>query len=117
MSCVYGRALRGNHVDGAVESFVQRDVRIDEAFQNVNTSGKSLGQVSVHGCRPLRVRSGKIKSDALPIQSDQRFDVDWLTGNAIVIQIVFGFKGTAGELEQLCTNQALAVFDQLLDVK
>src|SRR5579864_2279533 len=98
MAGIHCAALRRNNVDRTVEAFIQRNVRIDEAFQDVDTGGECLGQVAIHGSGALRVGARKIERYIFAVQSDASAEMNWFGGDAVIIQLIFGFESSTGQL-------------------
>ena len=106
-----------DHLDGLVEALVDRDVRIHQALQDVDAGGEGLGEVAVHGSRPLRVRSREVEGDLPVLQGDLGPQVDGTVRDAVVVQPSFRLVRALGQVFQFPFDSPRRVLQQPFDVE
>ena len=114
---VHGRTRRSDHLDQLVQALVDRNVRVQQAFQNVDAGGEGLRQVAVHGRRPLPVRSGEVEPDAAAVQRHPGLQVNGPVADPVVVQPPLGFERPPGQALQFGPGAILRVLQQLVDVE
>src|SRR3990172_12593479 len=104
--CVDDCPLRRDHFDGPEASFVRGYVRVRHATYNVVDCRESDAVDSVHRTLDLFARPGKIKGN--PSITNRKLDLDWNVRGvkAIVVEIVNGSGGSAGNLLDLSYHEA-----------
>ena len=114
---VEDQPLRSDHLDRLVEALVDRDVRIHQALQDIDAGGEGLGEVAVHGGRPLRVRPPEVESDFAALHSDLGLQVHGTVRDAVVIEPALRFVGPLRQFLQFPFDSPRRVLQQPVDVE
>jgi hypothetical protein len=108
--------LPGREIDQPIEAIVDRDIGVEQAFQDIDRSRIGLGEGGIGAGWSLWCALGPIDANAAMIDAGGGIGLNWLTADTIAIHECFGAEGVVRKLCKGVGGTPLGVIQHFVEI-